>query len=227
MWWLRLSVATVAAMFAGAGFAQAAVSLNTDPASFLATNPIVLTDDFDDPPTPTVFPPELGAVTRYGITYTHERANPGWTIATPGEPGGSAPNALIPSAAIGETAVSFDGQVAAIGFTLTPLFAWGNFVFRVTEAGGFTTEFAFSDPGSRYYGFSSAVGIISVAVTQPGQAGVFVNYAFDDVSRSLIVPEPGAAVLTLVAGTAALGRIRRPARRRVQQETGGTACRDN
>ncbi|MFA5925095.1 MAG: hypothetical protein WC856_28080 [Methylococcaceae bacterium] len=96
--------------------------------------------------------------------------------------------------------------VDAIGFTIIPSgFNTGELFFKfdfiVEEADGALATFSSRpQPGSKnFFGFSSEVGIKKLTVLQPpGQRG-WTNWAYDDVSRSVISAIPYPSVLSLLA----------------------------
>lgn len=75
---------------------------------------------------------------------------------------------------------------------------------RVYESNGNVSEMLFEEPTlSTYYGFLSTTGIESLAV---GDNVQIVNFGYDNVSRTAVVPEPTAPILIGILGIwAALG----------------------
>jgi hypothetical protein len=178
--------------------AESDVELTFDQAAFLASQPIVSTEDFNEFPTPTEYPPTQRRVVIDSVRYRSvDRTPPGWVIDIIGPP--TPDNALTRRFNSGPgvaghlaAAVAFrDGKsVRAVGFMLRPFFTLNNqFELIVTEADGATTSFVLPpDIGATYIGLSSPNLIKRVFITQDSAlSGSLTNFAFDDVSRSRII----------------------------------------
>jgi hypothetical protein len=175
--------------------AESDVVLTFDQAAFLASQPIVSTEDFNEFPTPTEYPPKQRRVVIDSVRYRSvDQSPPSWAIDSINTPDNaltrrfnSGPGVVGPL----EMAVAFrDGKsVRAVGFTFLPFSPNNQFELIVTEADGATTSFFLRpDLGATYIGLSSPNLIKRVFITQhSGLAGGITNFALDDVSRGRII----------------------------------------
>jgi hypothetical protein len=192
--------------------ARATVILTLDRSLFLASNPIVITETFDETPV-FLFPEVDHAVTVDEVTWFDPGIDPGWVVAPPLTGGGSPPHALFSRMSIEDENISFAGgrAVKAFGFTFLPFGLGPRFRFLVEETdGALSITPPFDDVA--YLGFSSTRGIQTIFVLQETVDGVRTNFAYDDVSRSKVIPEPAPGLLLALAGALLAARSRRHAR---------------
>lgn len=206
----RLMAAIVLGAVIGAGSAEGTVSLNRDRVWFVAVSPIVSTETFDGFGPADAFDPMLNSITVDGVTWTDNSIGPAWMVGDGLVQPVSPPNALFTGQSGEDKVITFGPgrSVHTFGFEFIPTSHQPLYRFLVEETDHRTSSFDAPDTATGFYGFQSSIGIGSITVIQVAREGVSANYAFDDVMRSAIVPEPGSALLSGIASILLLARRR-------------------
>jgi hypothetical protein len=179
--------------------AWASLIVTNDRAVFLSSNPIESTETFDGYSSPTWFPVGERTVTIDQVVYVDSQQDPAWALE-PVSNQHSAPNALLARLSLEDKVILFavGGYVHAIGWSFIPMSSApgedARFRFVVQERDLTSTEVPWAGMSMGFVGLSSNVGIRSILVHQERVDGVRTNYAFDDVSRTRVIPEPTAAL---------------------------------
>ncbi|MBU0717423.1 MAG: PEP-CTERM sorting domain-containing protein [Planctomycetes bacterium] len=196
--------------------ATASIIAYYDEPSFVASVPIVSTETFDEFAADTTFG---SSVTIDSILYEalpdDEGREPTWVAADgPGVPGYVSPPNGFYSDVVGDTIMTFGPEryVEGIGFWLMTgvVFPVPHWEILIEETDGYTALLDVSfTADNRYYGFGSTVGIRQLTVRDHAGTEGSVNWSFDDVSRTAIIPEPTTIAMLAIAMWPVITRSRR------------------
>ncbi|MGE3821991.1 MAG: hypothetical protein AB7I30_21465 [Isosphaeraceae bacterium] len=198
-------ILTLALVFAGVLGASSVTGAHADTilvytseSAFLGAAGPVTTSTFDDVPPGYVYGNAVAIID--GTTYTAVASHPFVTWrAIDVFSGVSPPNFLDTTASIGDPrVVTFGPNVAVTAFGCYLLFAGFNGRVEVTANaadGTLYSEVIAMSQGTQYRGFTSTVGLTSVAFRSLLTSGGLTNYGFDNVSRGTqAIPEPASLI---------------------------------
>jgi hypothetical protein len=202
----------VVVLLAFHGTGRATTTVYYDESTFLATNPIVSTETFDEYPEGTGFSGLVVMVDSVFYNGVEFGPDPVLWYAGPLFGPVSPPNTFYSNWS-DDNILTFgpDKYVHAIGFWITS----GDVAYvphdeiLVKETDGSVSLFDVSFVSSQhlYYGFSSSIGIAQITVRDYAGDLYGWNWSFDNVSRAEIVPEP-ATVLLLGLGGLIMRRLK-------------------
>lgn len=205
----------VVVLLAFHGIGRATTTVNYDESTFLATNPIVSTETFDEYPEGTGFSGlvvMVDSVFYDGVAFELDPVL--WYAGSFPVP--SRPNSynIFYSNGSEDNILTFgpDKYVHAIGFWINsyssvPYFPHDEILVKETDGSVSLFNVSFASSQYLYYGFSSSIGIAQITVQDYAGDSYQWNWGFDNVSRTEIIPEP-ATVLFLSLGGLIIGRLK-------------------